>query len=364
MSRRKRDIAEKPPRSRWKKWLKRSLITLGVLALVAGAIIAWAANRYLVEHVEIQDVAAFEAAARSSTTPSTRPSSLTGSTDAKPDGTAQAVSVTTSSVSPTTLAEPETEEIGPASYSYGDTTISIEKVEVGEGTDKVTYYVADVRLADASLLRSAFAHNKFGRNIIQNTSTIAEASNAIFAVNGDYYGFRSSGIIIRNGVIFRDRPARSGLAVYCDGTMRVYDEKSTNAQELLDACVYNTFSFGPGLVVDGEIVPGIEKVKVDTNIGNGGIQGLHPRTGIGMISPNHFLFIAVDGRFRGYSRGLRLLDFAKLFQERGARVAYNLDGGGSTTMWFNGVVVNNPRGKGKERGTSDIVYIARPTTVP
>ena len=62
---------------------------------------------------------------------------------------------------------------------------------------------------------------------------------------GDYYGFRDNGIIIRNGVIYRDDPARIGLAFYLDGTMMPYDETQTSAQELLDAGVWNTLSFGP-----------------------------------------------------------------------------------------------------------------------
>jgi len=38
---------------------------------------------------------------------------------------------------------------------------------------------------------------------------------------------------------------------------------------------------------------------------------------------------------------------------------YNIDGGGSSTMYFNGGLVNNPLGENKERGTSDILYIAQ-----
>jgi exopolysaccharide biosynthesis protein len=130
----------------------------------------------------------------------------------------------------------------------------------------------------------------------------------------------------------------------------------------LDAGVWNTLSFGPGLVDNGEIVDGIEKVQIDTNIGNHSIQGNQPRTGIGMISTNHFVFVAVDGRSTGYSRGVTMTEFAQIFKDLGATVAYNLDGGGSTTMYFNGQVVNNPIGKHDERGTSDILYIAEPTT--
>jgi hypothetical protein len=105
----------------------------------------------------------------------------------------------------------------------------------------------------------------------------------VFAINGDYYGFRSTGIVIRNGVLFRDEGARTGLAIYRDGHMEVYDETTTSGQELIDAGVWNTLSFGPALVDGGEIVEGIEEVEVDTNFGNHSIQGEQPRTGIGVI---------------------------------------------------------------------------------
>ena len=117
-------------------------------------------------------------------------------------------------------------------------------------------------------------------------------------------------------------------------------------------------SFGPALVDGGEIVEGIEEVEVDTNFGNHSIQGEQPRTGIGVIDDNHFVFVVVDGRSEGYSKGVTMTEFAQIFQDLGATVAYNLDGGGSSTMYFNGELVNDPLGKGQERGTSDILYLA------
>ena len=193
---------------------------------------------------------------------------------------------------------------------------------------------------------------------MQNTSDIAENNNAIFAVNGDYYGFRSDGIEIRNGVVFRDEPARTGLAFYKDGSMKIYDETTTSAQELLDAGVWNTLSFGPALLVDSVMPSDITVTEIDTNFGNHSIQGRHPRTGIGIIDTNHFVVVVVDGRSKGYSKGVTLTEFSQIFKELGCTDAYNLDGGGSSTMYFNGRVVNNPQGKGKERGVSDILYIA------
>jgi exopolysaccharide biosynthesis protein len=285
--------------------------TVAAVLLSAGGGTAWALNRYVVDHVEISDVRAYEAA-QSGTT---------------------------------------------ADSSTGDATIKINKVTTGSGADTVTYYVADVTLTDATQLRSAFADNSFGENIVENTSAIAQDNDALFAINGDYYGFRDTGIVIRNGVVYRDEGARTGLAFYRDGTVKVYDETATTAEQLVADGVWNTLSFGPAILQDGEVVAGIENVEVDTNFGNHSIQGDQPRTAIGVIDTNHLVFVVVDGRSSGYSKGVTLTGLAQIMKDLGATTAYNLDGGGSSTMYYDGALVNNPLGKGQERGTSDILYI-------
>jgi len=240
-----------------------------------------------------------------------------------------------------------------------DANITISKITQGSGADTVTYFVADVQLTDATRLRSAFAENKFGTNIVENTSDIAADNNAVFAINGDYYGFRDTGIVIRDGVVYRDDGARQGLAFYRDGTVKVYDETTTTAAALVADGVWNTLSFGPAILTDGQVVAGIENVEVDTNVGNHSIQGDQPRTAVGVIDANHLVFVVVDGRSTGYSKGVTLPELAGIMQGLGATTAYNLDGGGSSTMYFDGALVNNPLGKGQERGTSDILYVQR-----
>lgn len=294
-----------------------------VVVLAAGGGTAWALDRFVIPHVEVSDVAAYEAA--------------------------QGVSTET--------AEAVVASITATSAQTSDASISISTVVTGSGADTVTYYVADVTLTDATVLRSAFANNQFGENITENTSAIAQDNNALFAINGDYYGFRSTGIVIRNGVIYRDSGARQGLAFYRDGHVEVYDETATTAQALVDAGVWNTLSFGPALLENGEIQSGIESVEVDTNVGNHSIQGDQPRTAIGVIDDNHLVFVVVDGRSSGYSKGVDMTELATIMQGLGCQTAYNIDGGGSSTMYFNGALVNNPLGKGEERGTSDILYI-------
>jgi exopolysaccharide biosynthesis protein len=242
------------------------------------------------------------------------------------------------------------------SYEDENQTIEIRKVQAGSGSEAVTYYVADVIFHETANLDTAFAKNAFGTNIIEDTSTIAANNNAVFAINGDYYGFRSDGVIIRNGTLFRDKPARQGLALFGDGTLEAYDEEELTSDSLLANGVTDTFSFGPALVTDGEIAGDFSSVRIDKNFGNRSIGAANPRTGIGMVEPGHLLFIVVDGR-SSESRGMTLTEFAELFEELGATEAYNLDGGGSSTMYFMGRVVNDPLGKGNERGVSDIIYI-------
>lgn len=291
-----------------------------------GGVALWATNRYIVDDVAITDVEAFEAQLQGESY-----AALSDQSDTSSAATADGE-----------LAEP---------------SIEITTEVVGEGSDQITYFVADIQLDDVTQLRGGFANNQFGRSIVADPSEIADYYDASFAINGDYYGFRETGIVIRNGVLFRDEPARGGLAIYRDGTMKAYDETVTSGQELIDDGVWITLSFGPALLEDGEVIDGIEDVEVDTNMGRRTIQGTQPRTGVGMISPNHFVFIVVDGRSRGYSRGVTMTEFAQIFQSLGAQVAYNIDGGGSATMVSEGELVNDPLGKGNERETSDILYV-------
>jgi exopolysaccharide biosynthesis protein len=301
------------PRGRRGRPSRRSVLLGGAAALgLAAAGTGWALDWFVVEHVEIDDVDAFEAATAS-----------TADTAA----------------------------------GAGTATIAVETRTQGSGDDLVTYYVADVLLSDATALRSAFADDAFGENIVDTTSSIAAANDAAFAINGDYYGFRSTGIVIRNGVAFRDEGAREGLALYRDGHAEVYDETATTAAALVDAGVWHTLSFGPAVVRDGAEVAGIDRVEVDTNFGNHSIQGLQPRTCVGVGGSGHLVMVVVDGRSTGYSAGVTLPGLAAIMLDLGCTTAYNIDGGGSSTMYHDGALVNRPLGKGTERGTSDILYV-------
>ena len=235
--------------------------------------------------------------------------------------------------------------------SYSDENISVTLTEYRQ--NDTTIYAADVRLSSPEYLRTALAEGTYGRNITQATSEMAENAGAVLAFNGDYYGAQQKGYVIRNGGLYRDtgESGQEDLVIYSDGSMEVIDEGEVSAQELIGSGAQQTLSFGPALVEDGDI-----SVTEGEEVGRA--KASNPRTAIGIIDENHYIFVVSDGR-SDESEGLSLYELAQFMQSMGAETAYNLDGGGSSTMYFNGSVVNNPTGgRGEsERKVSDIVYI-------
>ena len=140
--------------------------------------------------------------------------------------------------------------------------------------------------------------------------------------------------------------------IYADGSFEIIDEDAISAEALLAKGAQQVLSFGPALVESGEIA-------VSRNEEVGKAMASNPRTAIGIIDENRYVLVVSDGR-TSESEGLSLYELAEVMQSLGVRTAYNLDGGGSSTMVFRGEVINNPTTGGKavkERSVSDIVYI-------
>ncbi|MBR4141959.1 MAG: phosphodiester glycosidase family protein [Firmicutes bacterium] len=229
--------------------------------------------------------------------------------------------------------------------------ITVELTEYRE--NDTTIYAADVWVTDPSQLKTAFANGTYGKNVKDATSDIAKDADAILAVNGDFYGARNSGYVIRNGVLYRSTSSGAeDLVIYGDGSFGIIDEDDVTAEQLLEDGAVQVLSFGPALVTDGEI-------SVTKNEEVGKAMASNPRTAIGIYEDGHYVFVVSDGR-TDESEGLSLYELAEFLQELGVETAYNLDGGGSSTMVYQGEVVNNPTTSGnsvKERSVSDIVYI-------
>lgn len=264
---------------------------------------------------------------------------------------------TSGSTTEATSTEASTELQSQSEAAVTDTSYEDENIKINMETVRKyasTLYIADIQVSDPSYLKTALANQAYGRNITAKTSEIAEENNAIFAINGDFYGFRDDGYVLRNGVAYRDT-ARSGdndaLVIDKDGNLSIVSEGEVSLDSLSDQGAWQVLSFGPGLVEDGNIV-------VDSSSEVGKAMPSNPRTAIGQVSELHYIVIVSDGR-TSESEGLSLLQLAQELKDLGCTTAYNLDGGGSSTMYFNGNVVNKPtsgRSIG-ERKVSDIVYI-------
>ncbi len=229
-----------------------------------------------------------------------------------------------------------------AQYSYqGDVTrIAINKVQA----NGVTYFVADVWVKNIDAFHTALAKDTYGRGIHEMPLKIANANNAVFAVSGDYYGAREQGVVVRNGTLYRDVMGDDVCILTRDGTLNVYQKSEFNALNMLNNAVWQAWAFGPALVENG--------VVCDTS--DSKIKVKNPRCAIGYYEPGHYCFIVVDGRQSGYSDGMTLDELANTFASLGCITAYNLDGGATAMMVFQGAVISQPTSGG--RSSSDIIY--------
>ena len=261
---------------------------------------------------------------------------------------------TTSTNTNTTTARQAAKTATVTNSSYKDDNISINLTETTVNNTQV--YIADVTVSSSDYLKTAFAQNVYGTNVTAKTSETAADNDAILAVNGDYYGANSSGYVIRNGVVYRDtvreNSSNGDLAIYKDGSFKIIYEDQISGEQLVKDGVVNLMAFGPALVENGEIAVG-------KNEEVGQAMASNPRTAIGIIDENHYIIVVSDGR-TSESKGLSLYQMAEVMKSYGVKTAYNLDGGGSSTLYFNGQVINKPTTGGNkisERAVSDIVYI-------
>ena len=249
------------------------------------------------------------------------------------------------------FADRYTDTVVVTENSYSDDSLSVEISSYR--VEDTTVYVADIRIEDPESLRAAFSQNSYGRNITAVSSETAESVGAVLAVNGDNYGSRERGYVIRNGVLYRELAAsdQEDLVIWADGSFSIIREAEISARELLEQGAWQVFSFGPGLLEEGELL-------VDARDEVDRAKTSNPRTALGQIGEGHYVLVVSDGR-SDESEGLSLYELAQFLQQLGVQTAYNLDGGGSSTMVFLGQVVNQPvggRGSG-QRAVTDIVYV-------
>lgn len=213
-------------------------------------------------------------------------------------------------------------------WLYRSPTLFVEVNRIVDEDGPKTYFVAEIRFKESETERAGFGSPDRPGRSSQPLYKIAANYQAVIAVNGDYMSLVRSdakGIVMRDGIVYADKKETDTLAFYPDGTMRIFRPGEITPEQLSAEGVLNTFSFGPTLINNGEIEPGLEGAYLARR---------NPRTAVGMIEPYHYLFVVVDGRQNRYSIGMTLPQLAQLFASYNCQVAYNLDGGQSATMSF------------------------------
>jgi exopolysaccharide biosynthesis protein len=244
--------------------------------------------------------------------------------------------------------------------SYQDPTIQVE-ITYKDVKEYITGYkgrdagawIVDVRVGDASQLRTAAAE-AFDKKTTLPVETIADRLNAVVAFNADYITRQDDGYIYREGVLFKDKlkGKRDVLLIDEDGDFHpVHLPKRDELSDTVDGKrVLNSFCFGPILVENGEV---LEKMPNFTYLKP---ENYYARLAICQVGPLHYKVILTTME-QDYTLGLQLKSFAQLCKDEGAIVAYNLDGGYSTTLYFHGIRLNSQKNV-NFREVPDIFYFA------
>ena len=214
----------------------------------------------------------------------------------------------------------------------------------------MVYYVCDIYLRDIDYIKSKLAHDTFAQGTRDAQEDMVAETGAILAINGDYYGARDQGIAIRNGVVYREKAFKDVCVLYYDGTMKCFSKNEFNMDDAVRDGAYQAWGFGPMLLKDGQPM-----TEFDCSI-----NSRNPRSVLGYYEPGHYCFVAVSGRRGdppvGEGRGMTTAELSKLMYDLGCKEAYNMDGGATSMLFFDGKLVNVPAG-GEGRKCSDMIYI-------
>ena len=241
-------------------------------------------------------------------------------------------------------------------YHYQDPSIevTIEKTH----WVKSDVYLARVKIADPSQLRTASAYG-FDRKQVAAVKDMANRMNAVVAINGDYCYYQmstSTCYLVRQGKLYSDMMAkgRDMLLIDDKGDLTILQGASKEKlDEYSHLNLINTFSFGPGLVVDGQPLDPEYDYKF-----NGSLDR-HQRAAICQVEKGkmEYIFAVSEGNHESDGGGLTLHEWSAFLMTLGVQNAYNLDGGNSAALIFGGEKINAVNNH-RHRKISDIIYFA------
>ncbi len=236
-------------------------------------------------------------------------------------------------------------EVIKSDSGYQSANLNITLTRYSE--NRVVYYVADIYIKDIICLKSVFAKDTFGKGMRDWVTNMSQSAGGIIAINGDFYGARSGGVVMRNGELYRNdaRPRWDLCALYWDGSMETYSPSDFDIETAVAEGACQIWNFGPKLLDDnGGAMTQFNSTLTPAN----------PRTALGYYEPGHYCFVVVEGRSRR-SRGMKLTELSELMHKLGCARAYNLDGGDTSVLVVGDKRVSTPSGTGRK--SSDAIVI-------
>lgn len=239
-------------------------------------------------------------------------------------------------------------------YRSQDVYIQITSVR----QSRTDIYIADIYVRSVENFQRAFANNKWHSGT-EKVKILSENNQAVLGMTGDNGHNLKAGIVIGNGKIWRrvSNGTRDICLLYRDGTLVTIEEQYIDHDGIRaqadEGLIWQCFVFGPALLDEN----GKAKQKFNTNV-----RPANPRSVIGYYEPGHYCFVQVDGRGAdskldpgNRSVGLTMDELSLFMESLGCKAAYNLDGGQSSMLYYDGEILSSPYQNGRKTG--DIVFI-------
>lgn len=253
--------------------------------------------------------------------------------------------------------EPKAEQYTENGYEDESIRVKTEHQEMDDGTK---IHIAYVQIADPSQLRTGVVNpEKLGSSKTASVSALAKKYNAVIAINGDNYVDKPEKTTFEyrmtNKIRSKTNRTKDILVIDDQGDFHLFAKSQgikefPNELKKMDRKLVNAFTFGPALVIDGELM------EIDENYGYNP-HGREPRAAIGQMGPLSYVLVVVEAKDRSGSSGFSQTKLGEFMHELGCKQAFNLDGGNSAEMVFGDQVIKGMAG-GDERGLSDIIYFA------
>lgn len=239
---------------------------------------------------------------------------------------------------------------GEIRYYKDETILAIVWQEI---IDQRCCTCAEIKIADGSQLRRKLSGDSYSSGIGLYASDMAREANAVVAINGDFYAFRTVGLNVYQRKVRRFENAGLDTCFFTDEGDMLFTyagelNSEEEAQKFVDENnVQFAVTFGPILVDNGEICP-VDRYPL------GQVDKPYSRSGIGMLGPLHYFLMTVNFT-AGYDEVATVAEFAYFMGGKGCQKAYALDGGQTAVLILDGQVINSVD-FGHERTMSDIIY--------